>query len=378
MATFKVPYLQLRDGRPRWEPGPGVRALGFHGQDLKDETGAWLGRAAAIARATELNAAVAARRSGGRMPRRRETADAHSCANLWALYRRSPEWGHLAASTRRDYESKAGIWLAAFGSHSVAAIRKEHLRTFWEELYRARGHHMANGVIAVAKLVLSYGEMKGWIALNPALRLKIKGTAPRTSMWTPEEALHLVTTADERGDVAVADAFVLALHTGQRRGDVLNLLMPHARPDGWADFKQAKTGARVSVPFTPALAARIEAMRRRHNASLVVGLGGRVVRDADGQPYTGDTFSAAWRVTRAAAAETMPSIAGRTFGDLRDTAVTRLALADCTVMQIRAITGHSLETIHQIMKHYLVLDSRMARSAIDKLNAWMTAEGIAV
>lgn len=378
MAHFSVPYLKLRDGRPRWEPGPGVRRLGFRGADLKDPNGAWLDETAAIARARELNAQVAARRSGGMTPRRIPKADPHRCAALWHLYRQSPEWDHLAASTRRDYESKAGIWLAEFGTSNVAAIRKEHLRDYWEELYRTRGHHMANGVIAVAKLLLSYAEMKGWIALNPALRLKIKGTTPRTSMWTPEETLHLVNTADARGDVAVADAFVLALHTGQRRGDVLSLLLPHARPDGWADFKQGKTGARVSVPFTPALAERIEAIRRRHNTRPVVELGSHVVLDAEGRPYTADTFSAAWREIRRLAAITMRSIASRTFGDLRDTAVTRLALAGCTVMQIRAITGHSLETIHQIMKHYLVLDSRMARAAIDKLNAWMAAEGIAI
>ena len=27
MATIKIPYFQWRSGRPRWEPGPGLRAL---------------------------------------------------------------------------------------------------------------------------------------------------------------------------------------------------------------------------------------------------------------------------------------------------------------------------------------------------------------
>jgi len=44
--------------------------------------------------------------------------------------------------------------------------------------------------------------------------------------------------------------------------------------------------------------------------------------------------------------------------------------------QIGAITGHSQQTIHTIMKHYLVLDSAMARQAIDKVDAWMAREGI--
>ena len=56
MATIKIPYFQWRSGRPRWEPGPGLRALGLTGRDLKDRDGGWLEEADAIARARELNA----------------------------------------------------------------------------------------------------------------------------------------------------------------------------------------------------------------------------------------------------------------------------------------------------------------------------------
>jgi len=42
------------------------------------------------------------------------------------------------------------------------------------------------------------------------------------------------------------------------------------------------------------------------------------------------------------------------FHDLRGTAVTRLVLSNCTVPEIAAITGHSLETVQQILDaHYL-------------------------
>ena len=59
------------------------------------------------------------------------------------------------------------------------------------------------------------------------------------------------------------------------------------------------------------------------------------------------------------------------FPDLRDTAVARLALAGCTVAEIRAITGHTLETVHKVLKHYLALDDRMADAGIAKLKNWM-------
>jgi integrase len=57
------------------------------------------------------------------------------------------------------------------------------------------------------------------------------------------------------------------------------------------------------------------------------------------------------------------------FHDLRGTAVTRLALAGCTVPEIAAITGHSIMTVQQILDaHYLGGRIELAESAIKKLS----------
>jgi hypothetical protein len=59
---------------------------------------------------------------------------------------------------------------------------------------------------------------------------------------------------------------------------------------------------------------------------------------------------------------------GVTFNDLRGTAVTRLALAECTEAAIATITGHSLHDVRSILDaHYLHRDPALARSAIRKL-----------
>jgi len=58
------------------------------------------------------------------------------------------------------------------------------------------------------------------------------------------------------------------------------------------------------------------------------------------------------------------------FHDLRGTAVTRLALSNCTVPEIASITGHSMETVQNILDaHYLGGRVEFAESAIKKLNA---------
>ena len=57
-----------------------------------------------------------------------------------------------------------------------------------------------------------------------------------------------------------------------------------------------------------------------------------------------------------------------TFHDLRGTAVTRLAIAGCTVPEIATITGHSLRDVGAILdSNYLDRDPMLAESAIAKL-----------
>jgi hypothetical protein len=56
-------------------------------------------------------------------------------------------------------------------------------------------------------------------------------------------------------------------------------------------------------------------------------------------------------------------IAGVTFNDLRGTAVTRLALADCTEAEIATITGHCLRDVRSILDtHYLCRDPGRERN----------------
>src|SRR5438067_38216 len=83
----------------------------------------------------------------------------------------------------------------------------------------------------------------------------------------------------------------------------------------------------------------------------------------DEKPWTADGFRSSWRKACAAV-----RITGLTFNDLRGTAVTRLAIADCTVPQIAAITGHSLRDVTAILdSNYLNRDPAMAETAIRKL-----------
>jgi integrase len=88
-----------------------------------------------------------------------------------------------------------------------------------------------------------------------------------------------------------------------------------------------------------------------------------ILTNSEGKPWTSDGFRASWGKACKAAA-----IVGVTFHDLRGTAVTRLALADCTEAEIAAITGLSLRSVRTILDtHYLSRDPALGDSAITKL-----------
>ena len=377
MATPKTPYLKWRDGRPRWEPGPVLRKSGFKGKNLQDDKGEWLSYGFAVEAAQELNAEVEGWRAGreAKRPQRPPISEQRTCQALFDTYFKSERYRDLRDKTRRDYQSKAKLFLANFGEAPAIAVETSHLHGFWEQTKRTNGHAMANGTMAVVRAVFSHARRIGWMKDNPARDLGLRSTKPRLVTWNPAEITLLVETADNTNLHSVSDAIIIALHSGQRQSDVL-ALPDRIFKEGRIQLTQFKRGALIDAPMTPMVETRIEQIRARKRAAEITSLESLVIYEGTGKPYKPDLFRKKFTLVRKAAAKKMPSIASKQFMDLRDTAVTRLAMAGCTVPQICAITGHREQTAHQIMRHYLALNSDMANAAIDKLNTWMTKEGI--
>src|SRR5215207_3329297 len=79
-----------------------------------------------------------------------------------------------------------------------------------------------------------------------------------------------------------------------------------------------------------------------------------------GRPWTSHGFRTEWRKACQRA-----GISDVTFHDLRGTAVTRLARADCSVPEIASLTGHSLADAQAILDaHYLGGRLELAEAAM--------------
>ena len=195
-------------------------------------------------------------------------------------------------------------------------------------------------------------------------------------IYTDAEIRARVEAADRAGLYSVGDSIFLGLFTGQRQGDRL-ALVDLGLVDGRRQLRQSKTGVVIAVPETPQLRARLAAAKARV-AALKLAKGTRpdeiVVYEGTGLSYNEHTYRHKFADVRTVAD---PSCTKRDQ-DLRDTAVTWLARAGCTLPEIAAITGHSPRSIHDILKHYLALTPELADSGIAKLVSWMEKEGMVI
>ncbi|MFD1703354.1 tyrosine-type recombinase/integrase [Methylopila henanensis] len=159
--------------------------------------------------------------------------------------------------------------------------------------------------------------------------------------------------------VELQRAMILAIHTGQRYGDLVRLR--------WSDYdgdaislKQSKTDMRVWVKCTAALKTMLDATPKA---------GPFILTRPDGRPWHTEkddkALGKAW-TARMKDAELYPEKRAERlhFNDLRGTAVTLLAEANVAIPGIVAITGHTLESATRILESYLSRTKRLSEAAI--------------
>ena len=259
----------------------------------------------------------------------------------------------LASKTKKDYKRILNLISGKFGDCPIKLLEDRRVRgdfLEWRDQIAKSSPRQSDYMIAVFARALAWALDRGMISVNP---LKRPGR-----VWKGSRAEKVWGDDDERSLLAVASpqmalAIKLALWTGQRQGDLLRLTW-NAYDGQFIRLRQSKTGVRVVIPVGAPLKAILDATRR---------VSPFIISSGDDRPYTSDGFRATWRKTCQRA-----GIKGLTFHDLRGTAVSRLASADATEMQIAAITGHAVSDVRSIMdKFYFNRDPAMAVSAVQKL-----------
>jgi integrase len=269
-------------------------------------------------------------------------------------YQDSEAFRGLADSTRRGYIALIMRIEEAFGDFPLSALTDRRTRGIfmaWRDRVASNsGRRQADYAWSVLARVLSWARDRGLITDNPCSR--------GGRLYRGSRAEKIWTAADEaaffkRAPTHLHLPLLLALWTGQRQGDLLRL--PWSAYDGThVRLRQGKTGTRVVIRVGAPLKLALDATTKRSPLILT---------NSDGKPWTSDGFRASWSKACKTA-----GVIGVTFHDLRGTAVTRLALAECTEAEIATITGHSLRSVRAILDtHYLARDPALGENAILKL-----------
>ena len=265
-------------------------------------------------------------------------------------YLHSPEFGKRAESTQREYRRMLARCEEQFGDMPLAALEDPRVRqdfmTWRAKVARSSGEREADNRLSVISAMLSWGKENGRVFSNHVSGFRRLHTADRSELiWLPDHIEKFMAVAP----IEMQRALILALHTGQRQGDLLRLTWGNY--DGSTiSLRQGKTGRRVDLPCTAALRRMLDGMKR--DATVVL-------TTRTGQPWKARYFKAQWEAATKAA-----GITGLHFHDLRGTAITMLAEAGCTTPQIAAITGHSLKTVTTILDRYLARTKALASEAV--------------
>jgi integrase len=276
--------------------------------------------------------------------------------HLIAVYKASHEFQSLSKRSKEDYLQHIGRIEVRFGDMPTAAISDKRARggfKAWRDSLAKQSLRQADYAWSVLARILSISKDRGLIDVNPCEKGGRLYEADRSEkIWLPDHIRAFLAVAPEE----IRAALVLALWTGQRQGDLLRLTW-EAYDGKCIRLRQSKRGERVTIPVVGQLKVDLDA------ANPVAGT---ILTNTSGEPWTGRWFRASWAKTF--------KLAGisdeLTFHDLRGTAVTRLAMAECTVPQIAAITGHSLGDVEHILQaHYLGGKVDLAEAASVKLDA---------
>lgn len=439
---IRIKHVAWREGRPRFMPGKNLREKGYAGTDLRHpdgskvapadlvpgtkNDGAWftIGEAMDWSQAfsRSLKAAAVQEAIAPKAKPGRATAPRGS----YPVSRLIEDWKNtdafkadLAEKTRQDYKQKMkvledrapDIWGA-----EIDALDRAILYGVYDDLRQDPGLATARGVIRVLSSAITWGLNRGKFKIlkaNPALKLQMKSPPPRVRFATRRELAALIAVADFAGVPEMGDSFTLAVWSGQRQGDRLNL-KHQARVKERIVLRQEKTGAIVAIPESPELVKRFRGARERRQAAGVVSAH-MILSEKSWQPWNDHTYRHVFSEIRTIAANglwqaedgtlicpvnksfkhlkhvrpgpkrgegqgrelvaAVPSVADFWEMDFRDTAVTWLGLAGCSVPEICAITGHTLQSATIVLRHYLAQHPEMADSAISKMVAWYEGDG---
>ena len=248
-----------------------------------------------------------------------------SIAALISDFKKSAEFMGLSTRTKELYLAHLDDISTRFGKFQIKSMTRNVVMTYRDSMAENPGK--ANNAIKIMSRLYSFAIDRDMATVNPVSRVK-KLKLGSYRPWTIEEIEKFRVNAAPHMRLALN----LALYTGQRQSDVLKMRWEKIKDNG-IEVCQKKTGKELWIPLHKNLQTELDQLPRTGKTILVT---------VNGNNYGNrDWFSAEWKKTSRKACLPEDCV----FHGLRKTAAVFLAEAGCTNEQIKAITGHTTESM---------------------------------
>lgn len=266
---------------------------------------------------------------------------------LIAGYRASPEFARKAQRTQELDNWHLKIIKDIWGPRLVKGVRPRHVLELRDAF--ANTPRKADQLVTMLSVLVSWGIPREYADINPCREI---GKLFHSDGWAPWSWPD-ITHAKDHLPPHLWWVAALALYTGQRQSDVLDMNWS-AIIGGGIEARQSKTGKALWLPLHRDLRPILDAIPK---------VSTRILTNSRSLPWSSG-FKAAWQkqMNRSAFA----AFRERTlvFHGLRKSAVVMLLEAGCTDAEVAAITGQSRDMV----AHYslMVNQKKLAAAAILK------------
>lgn len=270
---------------------------------------------------------------------------------LIAAYRQSPEYATLAPKTRETYEYVFKI-LTTLLALPLIDLNPARVIKIRDKVFGARGFAAANYTLRVLRLILNWGQPRGWLDSNPADKISAirrpKDMPKKNRAWGPDEIEAVLNAAQP----ALRPAIALGAFAGLTLNDALRL--PWSAYDGVSiklDNGRGKTLVPVHLRAHARLRDILDATPRRATV---------IVTNIAGRPYTTTGFKTMFYRLISELVTEKKIQQGLTFHGLRHTVAKYLVDAGATVEDVKAVLGHRTSAM---AAHYADEYDRKARAS---------------
>ncbi len=274
------------------------------------------------------------------------------------------EW--VEAVGQKDVRSKKWrleVLKGFFGKDApLSAITRARIEEFqtWRKSTTGESGRMStpatvNREVALIKHMLTKAVEWGILSDNPARRIKLfREDNRRLRYLTPEEIKALL----EACSPTMRQVVILALHTGMRKGEILNLLWENINlRERYIELLNQKNGERSTIPLNQTVIDMLRSIPRRLDSKYV---------------FTGKTpdkpFCDLKRQFEKAVAKA--GLDGVTFHILRHTCASHMVMAGVDLATVKEILRH--KSIEMTLR-YSHLSPAHKKSAVDALESALTA-----